>query len=48
VRAMSFATEGFSAMMSFLVTERKRLRKKDDRLRGRLYAKRRMISVIGT
>jgi len=42
------ATEGFSAMMSFLATGTKRLKKAGDAIQGRLYAKRRMISVIGT
>src|SRR5215831_2084270 len=47
VRAMSFATEGFSAMMSFFVTEKQKTAGAGRQRSGRRYAKRRIISGIG-
>src|SRR5882672_454093 len=44
---MSFATEGFSAMMSFFVTKKQRPLRTGRLRSGPRYAKRRIISVIG-
>src|SRR5215471_367736 len=44
---MSFATEGFSAIMSFLVTENAKTASGPMLHSGRYYAKRRIISGIG-